>query len=84
MARRPFAELLAQETTVFVVAHGNTLRALASVVLGLPDEQVEHLNIPAGHPLVVTLDDGVLGRPRYLDAHAARVAADAVAAEGGT
>ena len=76
--------LLADGQTVFVVSHGNTLRALASVVFDLPDERVEHLNIPAGHPLVVTFADGTLGRPRYLDADTARAAADAVAAEGGT
>lgn len=76
--------LLLDGQTVFVVSHGNTLRALASVVFNLPDERVEHLNIPAGHPLVVTLTDGILGRPRYLDAHTARAAAEAVAAEGGT
>ena len=76
--------LLADGRTVFVVSHGNTLRALASVVFDLPDDQVEHLNIPAGHPLVVTLADGILARPRYLDPDTARIAADAVAAEGGT
>lgn len=70
--------------TVFVVAHGNTLRALASVVFGLPDERVEHLNIPAGHPLLVPVDAGRLGQPRYLDPDAAATAAAAVAAEGGT
>ncbi|MGB7962943.1 MAG: 2,3-bisphosphoglycerate-dependent phosphoglycerate mutase [Propionicimonas sp.] len=82
--RRTIEPLLAEGQTVFVVSHGNTLRALASVVFDLPDEQVEHLNIPAGHPLVVTFTDGTLGRPRYLDADTARAAADAVAAEGGT
>lgn len=75
---------LAAGRTVFVVAHGNTLRALASVVFGLPDERVEHLNIPAGHPLVVRIDDGRLGQPRYLDPDAAGAAAAVVAAEGGT
>ena len=76
--------LLADGRTVFVVSHGNTLRALASVVFDLPDDQVEHLKIPAGHPQVVTLADGIQARPRYLDPHTARIAADAVAAEGGT
>ena len=47
-------------------------------------EQVERLNIPAGHPLVVPYADGRLGAARYLDTDAAHVAAAIVAAEGGT
>lgn len=82
--RGAIARHLHEGQTVFVVSHGNTLRALASVALGLTDAQVEHLNIPAGHPLVVSSADGVLGRPRYLDGPTAQAAADAVAAEGGT
>ena len=82
--RRTIEPLLADDQTVFVVSHGNTLRALASVVFDLSDERVERLNIPAGHPLVMTFDDGTLGQPRYLDADTARAAAAAVAAEGGT
>ena len=70
--------------TVFVVAHGNTLRALADLVLALTDEQVEELNIPAGHPLVIEFADGTAGAPRYLDPEVAALAAAAVAAEGGT
>lgn len=71
-------------STVFVTAHGNTLRALASVMHGLSDVEVEHLNIPAGHPYVVTVTPGAVGAPRYLDPHTAHHAAAAVAAEGGT
>lgn len=70
--------------TVFVVAHGNTLRALADLVLALSDQEVEDLNIPAGHPLVVDFADGHAGAPRYLDPDVAALAAAAVAAEGGT
>lgn len=75
---------LAAGQTVFLVAHGNTLRALAALVAGMTDEQVERLNIPAGHPLVVPYTDGRLGAARYLDTDAAHVAAAMVAAEGGT
>ena len=75
---------LAAGQTVFLVAHGNTLRALAALVAGMTDEQVERLNIPAGHPLVVPWSDGRLGAARYLDSDAAHVAAAMVAAEGGT
>lgn len=79
---RPYAER--PDSTVFVIAHGNTLRALASVMHGLPDAEVEHLNVPAGHPYVVTVGPHAVGEPRYLDPHTAQHAAAAVAAEGGT
>ncbi|MFT3874811.1 MAG: 2,3-bisphosphoglycerate-dependent phosphoglycerate mutase [Propioniciclava sp.] len=74
----------AAESTVFLVAHGNTLRALAAVMHHLPDRDVEHLNIPAGHPFVVSVTPEQVGEPRYLDPHTAHHAAAAVAAEGGT
>lgn len=79
--------LLREGRTVLVVAHGNSLRALSTVVDDLAPEEVEALNLPTGHPLVYrcTGDGGL--HPRggtYLDASAARAAAEAVAAEGGT
>ncbi len=71
---------------VFVVAHGNSLRALCAVLDGLTDTETEALNIPAGHPLVYAWRDG---RPvprggSYLDATAGTTASARVAAEGGT
>ncbi len=78
------APALSAGRTVFLVAHGNTLRALASLVAGMTDEQVERLNIPAGHPLVATWAGGRLGAAQYLDPDEAHVAAALVAAEGGT
>jgi len=71
---------------VFVVAHGNSLRALCSTMEHLSDAETECLNIPAGHPLVYEFRDGVLlpRGGRYLDHAAARTAASLVAAEGGT
>jgi len=82
--REELAPALQAGRTVFLVAHGNTLRALARLVAGMTDEQVERLNIPAGHPLVVRWADGQLGEARYLDPDTAHVAAALVAAEGGT
>lgn len=71
--------------TVLVASHGNTLRALVTDLLGLTDAEAEHLNIPAGHPLVFDVDEhGDVSSGRYLDAHAAAHAEAAVAAEGGT
>jgi len=77
---------LAAGRTVVVVAHGNSLRALASTMEGLAAEQTERLNIPAGHPLAYRFDGVRLTPPggRYLDAEAGLSAAARVAAEGGT
>lgn len=76
---------LREGRTVAVVAHGNTLRALVTDMLGLSDVDAEHLNIPAGHPLVFRVSPaGRVGGGRYLDGVAAALATEAVAAEGGT
>lgn len=77
---------LARGDNVFVVAHGNSLRALCSIADKLTDAETEALNIPAGHPLVYRWD-GHQVTPRggsYLDAGAAETASAIVAAEGGT
>ncbi len=77
---------LTRGDTVFVVAHGNSLRALASCMEHLTDSETEALNIPAGHPLVYAVENARVS-PRggtYLDAGAAARASAIVAAEGGT
>lgn len=68
---------------LFVVAHGNSLRALSMYLDGLSEEEVTALNIPTGIPLVYTLDERLHATGhRYLgDAEAARKAAEAVASE---
>lgn len=73
--------------SVLVIAHGNSLRALCTVLDGLDDAAVQDLNIPTGQPLVYDVDDA--GHPldaggRYLDPGAASVAAASIALEGGT
>jgi 2,3-bisphosphoglycerate-dependent phosphoglycerate mutase len=83
---RTILPALASGRVVFVVAHGNSLRALSAIMEPLADDETERLNIPAGHPLVYYFGpDGLVPRGgRYLDAVAAGAAADQVAAEGGT
>jgi 2,3-bisphosphoglycerate-dependent phosphoglycerate mutase len=76
---------LAAGLTVFVVAHGNSLRALVKHLDGISDEAIAGLNIPTGIPLLYTLDEAF--RPvqpggRYLDPEAAAAAAEAVANQG--
>ncbi|MFB9831392.1 phosphoglyceromutase [Actinoallomurus acaciae] len=71
--------------TVLVVAHSNSLRALAAHLDRLSPEEVLALNIPTGIPLRYDLDEDltpVERGGRYLDPEAAAVAAQAVADQG--
>jgi len=43
--------------TVFVTAHGNSLRALVKHLDGISENEIAELNIPTGTPLVYELDD---------------------------
>ncbi len=76
-----------KEGSALVVAHGNSLRALCSVIDSLTSEEVQALNIPNGQPLVYRLSED--GRPlvrggEYLDPATAHKAAEKIAREGGT
>jgi len=76
---------LAGGKMVFVVAHGNSLRALVKHLDGIGDAEIAGLNIPTGIPLVYELDQRY--RPitpggRYLDPQAAVAAAEAVRNQG--
>jgi 2,3-bisphosphoglycerate-dependent phosphoglycerate mutase len=52
---------------VFIVAHGNSLRALVKYLDQVSDEEIVELNIPTGVPLVYELDDDLKPiRHRYL------------------
>ena len=42
---------------VLVVAHGNSLRALAKHFIGISDAEIMDFEIPTGQPLVLKLDD---------------------------
>ncbi|MFE1957812.1 2,3-diphosphoglycerate-dependent phosphoglycerate mutase [Streptomyces sp. NPDC059479] len=71
--------------TVLVVAHSNSLRALAAHLDGLDHDELMELNIPTGIPLRYTLDEHlapVVRGGRYLDPAGAAEAARAVAEEG--
>ena len=66
---------------IFIVAHGNSLRALVKHLDGISDDAIVDVNIPTGIPLLYELDASL--KPiasRYLgDPEAARKAAEAVA-----
>jgi 2,3-bisphosphoglycerate-dependent phosphoglycerate mutase len=51
------APALAAGERVLIVAHGNSLRALAMYLDGLSEDEVAALDIPTGVPLVYRLDD---------------------------
>jgi 2,3-bisphosphoglycerate-dependent phosphoglycerate mutase len=74
-----------ENSTVLVVAHGNSLRALVKHLDGISDEDIAALNIPTGIPLVYQLDDAfqpVTKGGSYLDPDAAAEAAEAVRNQG--
>lgn len=54
---------LEQGKTVFVSAHGNSLRAIVMFLDGLSKEQVVSLEIPTGEPLIYEFKDGRSVRP---------------------
>jgi 2,3-bisphosphoglycerate-dependent phosphoglycerate mutase len=76
---------LAAGRTVLIVAHGNSLRALAKHLDGIGDEAIAALNIPTGIPLLYELDASfrpVTPGGLYLDPEAAVAAAEAVKNQG--
>jgi len=76
---------IAAGRTVFVVAHGNSLRALVKHLDGIGDAAIAELNIPTGIPLLYELDTEfrpVHSGGRYLDPEAAMAAAEAVKNQG--
>ena len=76
---------LAAGRTVFVVAHGNSLRALVKHLDGISDAEIAELNIPTGMPLLYELDGSFAPKTpggRYLDPEAAKAAAEAVKNQG--
>lgn len=68
-----------------VVAHGNSIRAIAKHIDCISDEEIAQLNIPTGIPLLYRFDDDFEPTKKggeYLDPVAARVAIEAVANQG--
>jgi 2,3-bisphosphoglycerate-dependent phosphoglycerate mutase len=71
--------------TPFVVAHGNSIRAMTMFLEHISEDDIVDLEIPTGWPRVVTLDDRLnFVEGRYLgDPAAVQAAAAAVAAQAG-
>merc|ERR1712050_407498 len=76
--------------TVFIAAHGNSIRAIVKYIENIPDDVIPGLEIPTGTPLVYEFDADLNVIPnsaaveplkygRYLgDAEAIKAAAEAV------
>jgi 2,3-bisphosphoglycerate-dependent phosphoglycerate mutase len=77
-------ELLAG-ITPFVVAHGNSIRALFMFLEHISEDDIVALEVPTGWPRVLTFDDRLeFVEGRYLgDPDAVRAAAEAVARQAG-
>jgi 2,3-bisphosphoglycerate-dependent phosphoglycerate mutase len=76
---------LAAGSTVLVVAHGNSLRALVKHLDHISDADIVELNIPTGIPLRYELDAAFTPVERggsYLDPKAAAAAVEAVRNQG--
>lgn len=69
---------------VIIAAHGNSLRALVKYLDTIPDDEIVHLNIPTGMPLVYELDEQLKPLRRYYldDPEAVKKAMESVAKQG--
>jgi 2,3-bisphosphoglycerate-dependent phosphoglycerate mutase len=69
---------------VLIVAHGNSLRALVKYLDTVSDEEIVHLNIPTGVPLVYELNDNLKAVKHYYLGDSDEIAKKeaAVAAQG--
>ena len=77
-------ELLGRQV-MLLVAHGNSLRALCSLLDDLDEDDVVDLNIPTGVPMVYTLNSELRPLQPYAylgDQDAIRKKAEAVANQG--
>lgn len=67
------APTLSGGANVMIAAHGNSLRAIVKHLYGLNEDEIMHVEIPTGNPLLIELDGAL--RPvsaRYLDAERAQ------------
>jgi 2,3-bisphosphoglycerate-dependent phosphoglycerate mutase len=75
---------LSRGRKVVISAHGNSLRALVKYLDNISDEEIPHLNIPTGVPLVYELGDDLKPQKHYYlgDTDKITQAIQAVAAQG--
>ena len=62
------APKIAAGETIFIAAHGNSLRAIVKHLFAVPDDRIVGVEIPTGNPLLIELDGGLKPTAaRYLD-----------------
>ena len=78
--------MLRTDQCVLVVAHGNSLRALAKLLERLSEEEILEFNIPTGIPMVYRLDEHftVLSRRFLADEAKLKAAVDEVRNQAST
>ncbi len=62
---KAIAPVLTAGQRVVISAHGNSLRALVKHLSGIPDDEIVHLEIPTGQPIVYELDHALRPTDRY-------------------
>lgn len=69
---------------VLCVTHGSVVRALITILYHLSHEEVEHLNIPNGMPILIDFDDKTLIPKKwiYLEPEKAKIESERVKQEG--
>ena len=76
---------LANNKTVMVAAHGNSLRAIIKHLDNISDKDIASVNVPTGIPLLYELDENfkpITKGGGYLDPETAKLAMEAVANQG--
>lgn len=75
---------LVSHDTILVVTHGSVVRALIKHIYKINDEDIVHINIPNGIPMVITLDTSFepVGNYYYLDPEIAKIELAKVAKQG--
>lgn len=54
--------------SLMIAAHGNSLRALVKILFNVSDDEIVHVEIPTGNPLLIDLDGGLKPTSaKYLD-----------------
>ena len=65
---KEIAPRLKRGESLIVAAHGNSLRALVKILFNVSDDDIVHVEIPTGNPLLIDLDGALKPTSaRYLD-----------------
>lgn len=84
--KNTIAPVVQSGKNVIIAAHGNSLRALVKYLDNVSDEDILHLNIPTGIPLVYELEDNLKPIKHYYigDPEQVKKAIEEVAKQGKT